>query len=243
MTSLQPLLICDLKRDSAAYQFMGRRRGKKLRAKRAELLQTLLPKLEIKKPDHQRVGSDPAQYFESSFDRYILEIGFGSGDHLAHMARQNPKCGFIGAEPFINGVSTLLKQIDPNTMDNIRIYMDDVVPFLGGLKPQCLDEVYILFPDPWPKKRHHHRRIIQPQFLELLSTCMKTDARVYMATDHQDYLAWCLAHFLSHPAFEWVVDHPNHVTSRHPQSIPTRYEQKALDKGMPCFFLEFKCVL
>ena len=135
--------------------FYGRRRGRKLRVSMQQLLDTRLPKLRLDP------GASPASQFDVEPDDLFLEIGFGGGENLAAIAAARPEAGFIGAEPFVNGVASLLRHIEDGDIDNIRIWDDDVRLILGGMTDRALAGAYVLFPDPWPKNRHaarHHHR-------------------------------------------------------------------------------------
>ncbi len=178
--------------------------------------------------------------FRPGVDRVWLEIGFGGGEHLAWQAEANPDVGIIGCEPFINGVASLLKQIDDRGLDNIRIHANDARDLLETLPDACLDRVFILFPDPWPKARHHRRRIVAPATLEQLARIMRPGTELRLATDHADYGRWMLRHLIRHPAFRWRARRPADWRQR-PEDWPaTRYEAKAIAAGRACLYLSFE---
>ena len=148
------------------WRFYGRRVGRKLNPKRQEVLDNLYPKLSIDNLDKN--GTQTVSSFGlTEVSKTILEIGFGNGEHLAEMMRRNPEHNFIGAEPFKNGMTAFLKEIndDDLSLSNIRVHMDDAIPLVKSLAPSSIDEIYVLNPDPWHKTRHHQRRIINQNIL------------------------------------------------------------------------------
>lgn len=171
---------------------------------------------------------------------YWLEIGFGSGEHLAHIASLYPNTGIIGCEPYLNGVAGLLKHIDDHRLNNVRIYADDARLLIDTLPDACITRAYILYPDPWPKARHKKRRLVNTALLDRLARIMPKGATLRLATDDDDYCTWMLEHLLPHPAFEW-----NATTSADWLTAPkdwttTRYEQKkAFDRGLTPSYLNF----
>ena len=145
----------------------------------------------------------------------------------------------IGCEPYVNGISGLLKSIKEKHLDNIRIYTDDVRELLGVMPEAFLERVYILYPDPWPKSRHHKRRLIQKPLLDLLARVMKPGAELRIATDWDDYATWILEQLLPHPAFAWTAEKATDWTRPWQEWIPTRYEQKARREGRTSSYLRF----
>jgi tRNA (guanine-N7-)-methyltransferase len=198
----------------------------------------LLPRLAISLPASGRL--DIAALFGNVRPSIWLEIGFGGGEHLAQLAEENPQTGFIGCEVFENGIVKLLGQIERRRLDNIRIFADDARLLMAPLAPASVDRVFILFPDPWPKRRQHKRRIVSPATLDGLAEIMTDDAELRVATDDADYLCWILEHIATHPAFEWLARRPADWRERPPDWPPTRYEQKARAAGRPPAFLRFR---
>jgi tRNA (guanine-N7-)-methyltransferase len=214
----------------------GRRRGRPLRAGRAALIDDLLPRLAIPAPSPE-VLLDPAALFGPVPEAVWLEIGFGAGEHLAAMAESHPAVGFIGAEPYINGMAGLLARIHERSLGNIRLWPDDIRRLLPVLKPASLGRVFVLFPDPWPKARHHKRRLITPAFLDELARLMAPGGELRFATDDPGYLEWALERLVAHLAFERLA--PGDDPHRRPADWPaTRYEAKGL-AGHPPAFLRF----
>jgi len=215
----------------------GRRKGPKLSAHQAALFETLLPRLKL----NPRQDCEPKTWFESPVSDIWLEIGFGAGEHLLWQAWHHPDVGLIGAEPYEAGVAKFLSKIcslSPSGGEdvpfNIRLYQGDARDVIETLPVAILGRVFILFPDPWPKKRHHKRRFIQMGTLDALARVMKPGAELRFASDDPGYVEWALEHFLAHHAFEWLARCAQDWRMRAPDWPPTRYEQKALH-GAPVF--------
>jgi tRNA (guanine-N7-)-methyltransferase len=217
----------------AAPRVYGRRRGRRLRAGRQLLRDELLPRLAIALP--AAGPCDPASWFPSRPAAVWLEIGFGAGEHLAWHAAQHPQIGFIGCEVFENGVARLIGAIAERRLDNIRIFPDDARPLLDRLAPASLARVFILFPDPWPKERHHKRRIVAASTLDRLAAAMAPGAELRLATDDAGYLIWMREHLALHRGFAALGD-----SRERPADWPaTRYESKARAAGRAPAFLRF----
>ncbi len=167
-----------------------------------------------------------------------MEIGFGGGEHLAHQAQLQPNVGIIGCEPYINGVGDMLKKIEREKLSNIRIFPDDARLLMERFPDDSLDRMFILYPDPWPKNRHHKRRLISAPFLDELARVMKPGALLRLATDHEDYATWMLEQLLAHPKFAWQAEKCADWLEPPKDWISTRYEQKRL-AGVTTY-LEFK---
>lgn len=220
----------------------GRRKGWKLRPHQAGLLETLLPRVTLA-PER---GRDPRSYFlpssgpatEPAMTNKVrevwLEIGFGAGEHLAWQAERHPDIGLIGAEPFVAGFAKLLAKVEQARLSNIRLYTDDARDVLAALPDASLGRVFLLFPDPWPKTRHHKRRFIQTEMLDELARVLKPGAELRFATDDKGYLVWTLERLCTHPAFAWTAQTPADWRQRPSDWPETRYEAKALH-GTPVF--------
>ena len=211
----------------------GRRRGKKLRAGQEALLDTLLPKLLIEVPTGPQ-KLDPVELFGGVKDLW-LEVGFGSGEHLVWQAEQHRDVLLLGCEPFINGVAKCLAHIERTGVGNVRLFNDDARLLMAALPERSLSRVFILFPDPWPKTRHHKRRFVQRDTLDVLAPLMKAGAELRLATDDPSYLPWMIEHACRHPAFEWLAERPSDWRNRPADWPPTRYEQKMLAGHKPVF--------
>jgi tRNA (guanine-N7-)-methyltransferase len=163
-----------------------------------------------------------------------LEVGFGAGEHLLWQAQAHPNVGMIGAEPYISGVAKLLSKIDEAPTPNIRLHADDARDIVDALPDASLGRVFILFPDPWPKTRHHKRRFVQMDLLDRLARTMKSGAEFRFASDDAPYFAWALERVRAHPAFEWMAACSADWLTR-PEGWPqTRYEAKELH-GKPAY--------
>jgi tRNA (guanine-N7-)-methyltransferase len=218
-----------------------------LRPGRAALLADLLPRFAFDLPAEADVPLDPVALFtgrDGSADVWPediwLEIGFGAGEHLAAQALDHPEIGFIGCEPYINGVASLLREIERHGLDNIRVLMDDARTLIERLEPASIGRVDILFSDPWPKKRHHKRRFISPASLDALAAVLKDDGEFRFASDDAGYVRWTLEHVLDHGDFAWLARGPRSWRQRPEGSVATRYEGKAAEQGRACVFLGFK---
>ena len=183
---------------------------------------------------------DPDTLFGAARRSIWLEIGFGGGEHLAQQAERHPTAGFIGCEVFENGIVKLLAQIEQRRLDNIRIFADDARLLIAALPPASIDRVFILFPDPWPKRRHHKRRLLSREMLDALAAMMTDNGELRVATDDADYLCWSLERLTDHPAFEWLARRPRDWRERPADWPPTRYEEKALTAGRSPAFLRFR---
>ncbi|SKA40940.1 tRNA (guanine-N7-)-methyltransferase [Enhydrobacter aerosaccus] len=226
----------------------GRRRGKKLRSGQQSLLDTLLPRLAVALPAEPIVTPDGdvsenptkidlARLFGGAVppDGIWLEVGFGAGEHLVWQAEHHPGIGLIGCEPYINGVAKCLAHIERMGVGNVRLFTDDARFVMAALPPQSLSRAFVLFPDPWPKTRHHKRRFVQRRNLDVLARLMRPGAELRLATDDPSYLPWMVEHACTHPAFEWLAERPADWRGRPDDWPPTRYEQKMLAGHKPVF--------
>jgi tRNA (guanine-N7-)-methyltransferase len=220
------------------HEVFGRRRGRPLRPGQKSLIDELLPRLAINLPASGHL--DIAALFGNARPSIWLEIGFGGGEHLAQLAEQYPQTGFIGCEVFENGIVKLLGQIERRRLDNIRIFADDARLIMAALSPASVDRAFILFPDPWPKRRQHKRRIVSRATLDALAEIMSDNAELRLATDDRDYLCWMLEHVTAHPAFEWLARRAADWRERPPDWPPTRYEAKARAVGRSPAFLRMR---
>lgn len=215
----------------------GRRRGRKLSVRQEQLRATLLPQVAID-PNAPPPG-DVAALFPAGTPAVWLEIGFGGAEHLIWQAEANPNVGLIGCEPFEDGLVKALTAIDDKGLGNVRLLGDDVRPLLRWLPEASLDRAFILFPDPWPKKRHRKRRLFSPDLLRLLARVMKPGAELRFASDIGDYASTALLAVQQTPLFRWTAERPQDWRERPADWPGTRYEAKAGREGRRCYFLRF----
>lgn len=168
-----------------------------------------------------------------------LEIGFGGGEHMVHQAQANPQVGLIGAEPYINGVAMLLGKIRRAGVENLRVHPGDVRDLFDVLPDASIDRAFLLYPDPWPKARHHRRRFVTPEHLGPLARVLKPCAIFRVATDIEDYVRQTLQEVPRH-GFEWLAERPADWREPWPDWLSTRYEQKALREGRKPHYLTFR---
>jgi tRNA (guanine-N7-)-methyltransferase len=216
----------------------GRRRGRAPSARQALLWQDALPRfaLDLSQPVPARIG----ELFAPPVADVWLEIGFGGGEHLLWQARHNPHIGLIGCEPFQDGVVKILNAMDAQQLTNIRLYADDARPLLRRLPEAGIGRAFILFPDPWPKTRHHKRRLVSPATLGELARVMCAGAELRIATDDADYARCILLAVVGHRNFAWTAEGPADWRQRPPDWPPTRYEQKAKKAGRRCYYFRFR---
>ena len=217
----------------------GRRRGRKLRGTQQALLDDVVPGLEIALDDTRRL-IDPGTLFARPVREVWLEVGFGAGEHLLEQAAANRDVGLIGCEPYVTGVVRMVRGLVDAKLDNIRLWRDDARLLIDRLDEASLSRVFVLFPDPWPKTRHHKRRFISAPVLERLAAVMRDDAELRVATDDRGYLVWILAHLRASAAFLWTAGGPSDWRHRPSDWPATRYERKALQDGRRCTYLRYR---
>lgn len=215
----------------------GRRRGRKISARQAGLLTELMPRVAVdpSSPPPRDIGG----LFAPDISSVWLEIGFGGSEHLIWQAKANPSVGLIGCEPFEEGLVKALSAIDEGGLANVRLLGDDVRPLLRWLPAASVARVFILFPDPWPKKRHQKRRLFSPDLLRLLARVMRSGAELRLATDIGDYARTALLAVAAAPEFRWTADGPSDWRVRPADWPGTRYEAKAGREGRRCYFFRF----
>lgn len=216
----------------------GRRVGKALTQERKRLLDEKLPLFTLTLPKSEQ--TDPASFFPSAHTAYWMEIGFGDGDHILHQARLNPTVGILGCEPFVNGYAALFKKMHDSDdfRDNLKLWTASAVLLMDTLKDASLSRIDLLFPDPWPKSRHHKRRFVNPLMIPRLLRLLKPGGEFRVATDHAGYQEWIVEHMARFPDFKCVTHGPDATTP--PQDwTPTRYYRKALKEGRIPHFWSF----
>lgn len=235
----------DQKENARRRHVYGRTHGKTLKPRQANLMETLAPRVSISLEDGE---VDPLTLFPAGTEEAWLEIGFGGGEHLAWQAEHYRQVGFMGCEPFINGVAKLVSEIDERGLQNVRIHADDARFLLEKLKPGTLSRVTINYPDPWPKSRHRKRRFVNAETLALISRVMKDGGELRFSSDIPHYVAWTLAHIRRHNLeekgrFEWLAERPADWRERPADQPRTRYEAKAIREGRTPAYLRFRHVV
>ena len=213
----------------------GRRKGHRLKANRAALLQTLLPTLALDLTVRPKTLSS---LFPRPIEQVRLEIGFGGGEHMIAQAQAHPRIGFIGVEPFVNGMAKALAAIAANSISNIRLHHGDATEVLAWLPTGSLACVDLLYPDPWPKRRHWKRRFVHGANIAAMRRVLRPGGQFRFATDIADYAAWALRHMLQSVGFEWTAQRADDWRLPWPGFTSTRYEAKAKRAGRaPCYLI------
>lgn len=216
--------------------FYGRRKGKRLRAGQEERVAALLPRLRL--PDAGPL--DPPALFPHPVSAVWLEIGFGGGEHLAAQARAHPEIGIIGCEPFVNGVAKLLRAVDDHALANVRIWDRDALEVLVRLPSASLARVYLLYPDPWPKRRQRKRRFVSDESLSEIARVLAPGGEFRFASDIDDYAGWTLVRAARCPGLRWTAERARDWTAPWPDWPGTRYEAKAVAQGRRPTYLGFR---
>lgn len=236
-------------------KFFGRRKGRTIHKAKSFLLEKFLPQIKFDVSSKSFLND----YFSNSQKRNALEIGFGDGSHLAAMAKCQTDTNFIGVEVYKNGVANLLSlltgvteggekdltenvQLESGRVDNVRVYDDDVRILFSSLPNQCFDKIYLLFPDPWPKKKHENRRFINPENLKELARLLKKDGILQIATDHALYKKWVLQVMSKDVNFVWTAKCSDDWRNPPADWFETKYQRKAIREGRKPVFFEYKRV-
>jgi tRNA (guanine-N7-)-methyltransferase len=222
---------------TAQLRSYGRRKGRPLSARKERLLTELLPRLrlDLKAPAPSRLG----ELFPVPVDQVWLEIGFGSGEHLLWQAGHHTDVGLIGCEPFINGVASLLGAIEQRGLATIRVHDGDAREVLAWLPDNAISRIFMLFPDPWPKKRQVKRRLLAPDTVRELARVLTPGGELRFASDDADYAAQALVLIGQSGAFEWLATRPADWRERPADWPETRYERKAIGQGRQPIYLRF----
>lgn len=218
----------------------GRRLGRPLHGERQAALDDLLPELEIPQKLLKEDGTlQVASLFKRPTSSVWFEIGFGNGEHLTGLMERHPERAYIGAEPFINGMSAFLKDIRDKPHDNVRVLMDDAMMVANSLAPQSIDGIYVLNPDPWPKARHHKRRIINQANLGQFARILKPGGALIMSTDVPGLAEWMVTQASIHPCFFWTAVKADDWRKAPSGWIETRYEKKGAKGATAMVYLQF----
>jgi tRNA (guanine-N7-)-methyltransferase len=219
--------------------FFGRRKGHKLRPHQADLIEHLLPHLSI---DIATPASSLTDLFDPPAQAMQLEIGFGGGEHLVAEAQKLPDTGFIGCEPYVNGMAKILAQIEAHNIGNIRLFAGDAADLLAWLPARSLVRVDLIHPDPWPKRRHWKRRFVQDATVKELARVLRPGGEFRFVHDIDDYTAWTLAHLLRSPDFRWLAERADDWRRPWDGYTMTRYGRKAEREGRVANYLRFERV-
>ena len=220
--------------------FFGRRKGHKLRPHHARLIEELLPQLAL-----DLGNAAPAELtalFPLPVDDVQLEIGFGGGEHMVAQAGDNARTGFIGVEPFVNGMAKALAAIESKELRNVRLHFDDAVSLIAWLPAKSLARIDLIHPDPWPKRRHWKRRFIQDEMVARLARILRPGGEFRFVTDIADYAAWTLQRLIRSADFEWTAECADDWRKAWPGFIRTRYHAKAAREERASCFLIFRRV-
>lgn len=207
----------------------GRLKSRPIKPRQAALMDTLLPQLRV-----------PAEPFDPralipGLTEAWLEIGFGGGEHLAAQAAKHKDVAFVGAEPFHNGVASALRHIDEAGLTNVRLHDGDARELLARMPDASLDRIFILFPDPWPKARHHKRRLLQADVAVELARVLKPGGRLRFASDWANYVDWSLERLIGTPGLQWTAEAAADWRTPPADHVTTRYEEKRLGDCAPVF--------
>lgn len=218
--------------------FFGRRKGHKLRAHQTDLIEHFLPRLSLEMTGAQ--PPDLAGLFDAPVDDVRLEIGFGGGEHLVAEARAFPNTGFIGCEPYVNGMAKILALIKAHNIGNIRLFAGDAAELLAWAPEHSLGRIDLIHPDPWPKRRHWKRRFVQDTTIPRLARILRRDGELRFVTDIADYAAWTLQRFIRSTEFEWTAQYADDWRTAWPDFTRTRYHAKAAREDRSSCFLIFR---
>ena len=220
--------------------FFGRRKGHKLRLHQADLIANLLPHLALEIGSAAPAGL--ADLFAAKVSDIRLEIGFGGGEHLIAEAQAFPDIGFIGCEPYVNGMAKILAQIEAGSVTNIRLYAGDAAELLAWLPPRSMARIDLIHPDPWPKRRHWKRRFVQDTTIAAMARVLKPTAEFRFVSDIDDYCAWTLAYLMRSRDFLWTAERAADWQQPWAGYTMTRYGRKAEREGRKAAYLRFRRV-
>jgi tRNA (guanine-N7-)-methyltransferase len=225
-------------RDDSERAFFGRRKGHKLRQHQAELIGHLLPRLAL--AIDSEAPADAREIFTPAADDVRLEIGFGGGEHLAAEAQNFVTTGFIGCEPYVNGMAKILAQIEAASIGNIRLFAGDAAELLAWLPKASLSRIDLIHPDPWPKRRHWKRRFVQDRTIAAMARVLKAGGEFRFVCDIDDYCAWTLSHLARSQDFVWLAERADDFRLPWDGYTMTRYGRKATREGRKAAYLRFR---
>jgi tRNA (guanine-N7-)-methyltransferase len=221
-------------------RFFGRRKGHKLRAHQADLIAHLLPRLalDITGPP----VADLNGLFDTPVDHVRLEIGFGGGEHLIAEALAFPGTGFIGCEPYVNGMAKILNAIEVGNVTNVRLFAGDASELLAWVPASSVARIDLIHPDPWPKRRHWKRRFVQDTTISAMARALRPGGEFRFVSDIDDYCVWTLWHFARSADFVWTAERASDWKQPWPDYTMTRYGRKATREGRDAAYLIFRKV-
>jgi tRNA (guanine-N7-)-methyltransferase len=224
--------------DSPARAFFGRRKGHRLRSHQAGLVADLLPQLSL-----DLAAPPPAALttlFAAPVDTVRIEIGFGGGEHLVAETQAHPRGGFIGVEPYVNGMAKILAAIAEAPPGNLRLLAGDAAQLLAWVPAGSLARIDLIHPDPWPKRRHWKRRFVQDATVDAMARALRPGGEFRFVCDIAHYTGWTLAHLARHPAFDWTAERADDWRQPWPGYTLTRYGRKAQREGRKASYLVFR---
>jgi tRNA (guanine-N7-)-methyltransferase len=218
--------------------FFGRRKGHRLGPRQARLMATLLPRLAIDLGEP--APTELARLYQVAVDDVCLEIGFGGGEHMVAQAETCRRSGFIGCEPYVNGMAKALAAIETRALANVRLHFGDAFALVDWMPAGSVTRVDLICPDPWPKRRHWKRRFVQDARIADMARVLRPDGEFRFVTDCADYAAWTLIRFMRSRAFDWTAERAEDWRNPWPGFTGTRYEAKAKREGRAACYLVFR---
>jgi tRNA (guanine-N7-)-methyltransferase len=230
-----------LKKTLEDLHFYGRRRSRRMHNHRQTQFDAVAERFFIPAPTENDTSIDPRSFFttEQKLDDVWLEIGFGHGEHIINQAQLNPQIGLVGIEPFINGIASAAIAIQEKSIENIRIYPDDAMQMINRFPAASFSRIFLFFPDPWPKVRHHKRRFIQTETVAMLARLLPEGGTLHLATDIPDLADWMIMHVLENPQFTWTAERQSDWTTPPQNWVTTKYQHKAIREGRSSVYLDF----
>ena len=226
--------------DISEHHFYGRRRNRGLHQQRQKAFDAVSQRFLLPPPSDKTAVIDPKTFFNGMAPEELwLEIGFGYGEHLTHQAALHPQVGLLGIEPFINGIAVASMAIVEKQIENIRIYPDDAIHLLPHFTPESFAHIFLFFPDPWPKTRHHKRRFIQPETVALFAQLLKLHGVLHVATDIPELADWMIEHIIAHPSFRWTEQRAQDRITPPDNWVTTKYQDKAIREGRSSQYMDF----